>query len=218
VLVVWAYLFSDAGQRLIQNIIAIMALALAVRGVRNWNRERRDLRRAELAEKTLATAYRAKDAFRFVRSPAGWAGEGSTRKRGESEPKNISEALDRAFTPIERLNKMSDVFDELRSLHYSIAAAFGTKTAEPLDTFLTVHNEIIFAAHSQMRAIWRGGPTTEASIVRAERDEDVVWDGGEGDAITLRLDAAIAQLEATFRPHVEATFRPLSKIRLRRGR
>src|SRR3954470_23878952 len=113
---VWSFLISDAGQRLIQNLIAIGALFLAVRGVRNWNRERRDLRRAELAEKTLAAAYRAKDAFRFVRSPAGWGGEGSTRKRDEGESKTLSEALDRAFTPIERLNKMSEVFDELRSL------------------------------------------------------------------------------------------------------
>jgi hypothetical protein len=194
----------------------VFALVFAVRGVRTWNQERRDLRRAELAEKTLTIAHRAKDAIGVVRSPFGYAGEGSTRKREPNESDREAEALDRAFAPIERLNTIGDVFDEIQSLRYSLTAAFGRQVPEPLLVFLRVRNEIAGAARINMREALdavrgRDAAMDRNAVGRAERREAIIWEGlNDPDAIVARLDAAIADLERTFRPYVEATFRPLS--------
>jgi len=205
---IWAFILSEAGQRLIQNIIAVVALLFAIRGVRNWSRERRDLRRAELAEKTLVASYRAKDAIGFVRSPFGWGGEGATRKRGQNETADQTQALDSAFAPIERLNKASDIFEEVQSLRYSISAAFNPAAARPLSVFMEVRAEIIAACHSKMHDVNQPGPMNDAAIARSERTDAVIWEGyGEPEKIVPRIDQAITDLEKSFRPHVEASFR-----------
>lgn len=202
------FAISDAGQRMIQNAIALAALAFAIRGVRNWNQERRDLRRAELAEKTLATTLRAKDAIAFVRSVFGNAAEGETRKRGPNETPDQARALDSAFAPIERVNKVAAIFEEIQSLKYSISAAFSPPAAQPLSVFMEVRAEIIAASFSKMRDIDHPGPMNDAAIARSERNDAVIWEGyGEAETIVPRIDTAIAALEARFRPYVEATFK-----------
>ena len=204
----WTFVLSEPGQRLIQNVIAVTALVFAIRGVRNWSRERRDLRRAELAEKTLVAAYRAKDAIQFVRSPFGSVGEGATRKRDPNETTDQTQALDSAFAPIERLSRASEIFEEVQSLRYSIGAAFSLTAAKPLTVFMEVRAEIIAASHSKMRDATRDGRVTEAAIAHAEKMDAVIWEGyGEDEKIVPRLDQAIADLEKSFRPYVEATFR-----------
>lgn len=204
----WTFVLSEPGQRLIQNVIAVTALVFAIRGVRNWSRERRDLRRAELAEKTLVAAYRAKDAIQFVRSPFGWGGEGATRKRSGNETADQTQALDSAFAPIERLNKASDIFEEVQSLRYNIGAAFSLAAARPLSVFLEVRAEIIAASNSKMREATRTGPMSDAAIAHMEKTDAVIWEGyGEDEKIVPRLEQAIAELEKSFRPYVEATFR-----------
>ncbi len=169
--------------------VAITALTFAIRGVRNWNRERRDLRRAELAEKTLALGHRAFDAIATVRAPFAHAGEGASRRRGEGETPEIARALDIAFTPIERLNSAGEIFEEIKALRYSLAAAFSLHDAEPLLVFLTVHVEIASAAYSKMRDIL--GPRQRdqsAAIARSERNDAVIWSGyADPDPIAARL-------------------------------
>jgi hypothetical protein len=208
-----AFAISDAGQRLIQNGITLAALLVAIKGVRNWNQERRDLRRAELAEKTLATTYRAKDAIAFVRSPFGFGGEGQSRKHGANESEEKSAALDSAFAPIERANKAAAIFEEIQSLRYSISAAFSPAAAQPLSVFMEIRAEIIAASQSRMRDITQPGPINDAAIARSERNDAVIWEGyGEADTIVSRVDGAIAALEAQFRPYVEATFKPPNRF------
>lgn len=210
-----AFVISDAGQAFIQNVIAVVALIFAIRGVRTWRQERRDIRRAELAEQTLAVAHRAKDEIAMVRSPHGHGGEGSTRQRGPNESSQEAEALDGTFVPIERLNKIADVIDQIQGLRYSLTAAFGGEAAEPLMVFLQVRREIIVAAQINMRETFdavrgRRAPMDDKAVERSEKREAVIWEGSrDPDEIVARLDSAIADLERTFRPYVEAKFRPL---------
>jgi hypothetical protein len=212
----WEFVISESGQALTQNVIAASALAFAVRGVRTWRQERRDLRRAELAEQTLTVAYRAKDAFAMVRSPFSFGGEGATRPRGPNESDKEARALDQAFVPIERLYKIADLFDQIQGLRYSASAAFQPKAAEPLGVFLRIRNEINNVAMSDRReaanaARGQGATMDDKAIERSEKREAVIWEGSqEPDAIVARIDAAISELEQTMRPHVEANFRPLA--------
>ena len=201
------FLLSDAGQRLIQNVIAIVAIIFALRGVRNWNRERRDLRRAELAEQAIALGYKARDAFSAVRSPIGFGGEGSSRKQEDNESDSLKRARDRAYTPIERLKYVSAVFDEVQSARYSVTAAFGEKYSLPLLEFLKVRNEIVAVAHTKymMAEDITYGERRDQSFDR--KFEGTIWEGvSKPDAIKERLDAAVEKLENEFRQYVEARF------------
>ena len=201
------YLLSDPGQRLIQNILGILALCFAVRGVRNWNRERRDIRRGELAERALAHAYRLRDAISIVRSPFGFQGEGASRKSDSSETPEKKQRLDEAFTSIERLSQFKNEFEELATLAYSIDAAFGPKSAAPLREFNIVRNSIVVAARSRMRRAHRDAEQlSEHDLTAIERDEGIIWSGADDDQIAQKLNAAVSDLEARFRPFVEARF------------
>lgn len=205
------WFLSDAGQRLAQNIIAVAAIILAARGVRNWSRERRDLRRAELAEQSLAVAYRARDAISSVRSPFGHSGEGSSRKREPGETPEQQERRDSAFAPVERLSHIHSLFEELQSIKYNVTAAFGVAAAEPLNEFLKVRNEIISAA--RMRYTLHDRPPVRITPELQDlenRYEAVIWQLSETDEIASRLNAAVDQLEHKFRPYVEARFRAIT--------
>ena len=200
----WQSFFSSEGQAFLQNIIAALALVLAVGGVRDWNKERRDLRRAELAEKALAVAYRARDAISMVRSPAGHSDEGTSRQSESEETPSETQALNTAFTQIERLNGLRSMFEELQTLRYSISAAFGLKAAEPLLAFLNARFEIIMAAQAKMRDIRRGRVYDGE---RTEKRDAIIWEGwADKDPIKPLLNKAVADLEQAFRPYVEATF------------
>jgi hypothetical protein len=200
-----SWLGSPAGQQFIQNLIALAAIGLAARGVRNWNVERRDLRRAQLAEESLVAAYRAKDAISTVRSPLAYAAEGSSRTRQEGEPEDRRRDRDSAYVPFERLNRFADLFEEIQKLKYNVSAAFGTEAASPLNEFLMVRHQIFVAAKMKYMTSERGGHPREAI---ENQWEAVIWEGStEPDAIVARLDSAISQLEQKFRPYVEARFK-----------
>lgn len=206
----WNLFLSDVGQRLFQNLLAALALFFAVRGVRNWNLERRDIRRAELAEQALALAYRARDAIAEVRDPSSFGNEGSTRKRADDEAPESSRALDLAFVPIERLSRSAKVFDTMQSLAYNLDAAFGRDTASPLGQFRLARGKIWAASLSKMRRAAQTGERrqlTAQDIERAERDDAAIWSGLDGDEIKPAIDAAVKALEVAFRPYVEARFR-----------
>jgi hypothetical protein len=197
------WLFSEAGQTFLQNVIAGVAVFLAARGVRNWSLERRDLRRAELAEKSLEAAYRIRDTISAVRSPWSSGEEGSSRKREEGETDELRRLRDIAYVQIERLNKHAAQFEELLSLRYSVSAAFGKEPASLFDPFFTVRKDIINAARMKYRTSGRDGQYVE----QARQRDAVIWEGAEApDKIVDLLNEAIEKLEKRFRPYVEARF------------
>lgn len=207
--VFWEWFVLESTQRVLQTSIGALALIFAIRGVRNWNRERRDVRRAELAEQSLAVAYRARDAIATVRFGAGFSVEGSTRKPEPNETPALKDARDSAFIPIERLNDFNSVFEEIQTLRYAVTAAFGETAAKPLTQFLEVRNRIIAAARSNYRmASDPHALLTDAAAARMQKNDAILWDNmDESDPIKADLDASIAKLEAKFRPYVEASLK-----------
>jgi hypothetical protein len=203
----WQFFISDAGQRALQNLLGLAALFLAVRGVRNWNQERRDVRRAELAERALASAYRCRDVIANVRSPIGYQGEGQSRKAEEGETPGQKQQRDSAFVPVERLNAHQALFEELASLAYSLDAAFGPSAADPLLAFNRARFKIMAAARSKFRMVDSTQDLTERDIARMERDDATIWSGMDNDEISKDINDAVALLEVKFRPYVEASFR-----------
>ena len=69
----------------IQVLSVTIASMTAVYGISSWRRETKWKRKYELAEEVLSCFYEVSDSFDAIRNPAGYIGEGKTRKRNENE-------------------------------------------------------------------------------------------------------------------------------------
>ncbi len=77
---------------LLQLAAVVVAAIVGYLSVRTWQAERLDRRQGEVAEQVLTLLYEAPDRFASIRSPAGFAGEGSTRPREPNEGPTDAEA------------------------------------------------------------------------------------------------------------------------------
>lgn len=108
-----------------------------------YDRELHDhKRKTELAEQGFIAFHEARDAFVWVRSPASFAGEGTSRKPAPGETATQQERRNTYFIPIERLNRDRALFAKLQSLRYAFAAHFGESAIEPFRAISDVHNHI----------------------------------------------------------------------------
>lgn len=186
--------------------VAIAALAFVV-GINAWRREFVGKRRIELAEDVLALFYEAQDAIREIRNPAGFVGEGTTRKRVDNEREEVSQILDQAYVVFERYQKREKLFAELRSKKYRVMATFGSETDVSFDELNMIINEIFSAAHILGTYYWkRQGHSrmTEEEFQRhleqMNKYEAVFWSmGPEKDEIAPRVQRAVEKIEAIAR-------------------
>src|SRR5689334_4912630 len=93
-----------------KNASLILAVFFAIYGIDAWRREFIGKRRMELAEEVLALFYQARDIIEEIRSPFGYGGEGSTRKPSPNERPEDKDALDHAYSLVERYNKHIETF------------------------------------------------------------------------------------------------------------
>src|SRR5258706_15614439 len=115
----------------LQNLSVIIAALVAMFGIDAWRREHVGRRRMDLAEEVLALFYQARDVIRIIRSPAGWKGEGATRKPGPDESPEQKQALDQAYVVVERYDKHIEIFSRLQTLRYRFMAQVGVDKAKP---------------------------------------------------------------------------------------
>src|SRR5688500_8782738 len=98
----------------IEAASVVVASMIALATVNSWRAEQRRERQLEEATEALQLAYETTDAIKAIRSSFGTTGEGSTRKRLPDEPERVTEILDHAYAPIERLNHHQELFAKLR--------------------------------------------------------------------------------------------------------
>jgi len=184
------------------SFAAITASIVAIYGINSWRREFKGKRQMELAEDVLALFYRARDAIRAIRSPFGYAGEGTTRKPDKNETKEQKEARDRAHVASERFKKHQEVFNKLYSLRYRFMAEIGKDKAEPFDEIRKIINDISAAAFmlpdlwAPRRWRYYDEKKQEELFAQREKYEAIFWEGiSEKDEITKRVDKAISDIE-----------------------
>src|SRR4051812_5842817 len=136
-----------------QSISVILTCAFAIYGIDSWRREFVGKRRMELAEEALALFYQARDAIDAMRSPFGYAGEGTTRKPSEGEDPEDKDALDHAFTLVERYQRHAEMFSRSFALRYRFMAQLGVDAAEPFDGLGRVINELMLASRRLSRRV-----------------------------------------------------------------
>ncbi|MGB2863154.1 MAG: hypothetical protein WBC05_07490 [Sedimentisphaerales bacterium] len=185
-----------------QTIAICLASGVAIYGVESWRREFTGKRRIELAEDVLVLFYEAKDAIKFIRSPLGFIGEGSTRERGEDETPEQTRARNLAYVAIERYEKKREIFGKLGSLRYRFWAQIGRDKAEPFNEIKNVMDDI-FGASRRLARRWErrsqiSRPTElEALSEEIRRYEAIFWFGEEDDKIGERVEKAVSQMEDT---------------------
>lgn len=196
----------------IESVAVAIAAGAAVWGINAWRKEFVGKRRIELAEEVLALIYEAADNIRFMRSPAGFGGEGESRKIAEEETPEQKEARTRAFIPMERYNDNKAAFVRLYSLRYRFMAQFGQPSGEPIKKLDTIVSEIFFAAR-MLAQLWAQphryqsqiAAQRESHIKHVERYEAIFWARPSApDEIETRLASVVSEMETRCKKIIEA--------------
>jgi hypothetical protein len=203
----WAQIIA-----LVNTSAVFLGVGIAAWGLRKWRIEQIGKRQCELAEEALALSYEAQGVFDFIRSPIGFAGEGSTRKRSEGETEAEQKVLDQEFVSIERINNQADFFSRVQKLRPRFKALFGTEATEPLDEILKVRGDVILAArmlsHYAVDNIHASREERADSRANREKQQDVKWKGSSTpDLIDQRLSIARQKLETRISPLLKSRYR-----------
>lgn len=158
-------------------------------------------RHQDLAEEILTGFYELRDIMREVRSPAGYEGEGKSRKRQDHEPSDLSDRLDVYWTPLERLHRHRETVARLMSRQYRAVAWFGLDAAAPFRLMNEAIAQVATAANMMITTARARSGTTPPSW---ERWEAAIWWGGEDDEVSSKINEAVGAAEALCRPILSA--------------
>lgn len=194
--------------QLAQTIVIALAAMAGWFGVRTWRAERRDRRRAEIAEDAMQVLYDAPETFQSIRNPASSGGEGSSRRRDDNEKPEETAARDLDFVPLERINNSKEYFGRAAKLRSLVRIYFGEDAAKPLSTILKSRLDIIFAV--RMKNVLSRRDTSKMKPEDQEKHynkiqgyEDTFW-GDENDDFAKRIKAAVSDMEKFALPELHA--------------
>ena len=92
-----------------QSVSVILACMFTIYGIDSWRRE--FVGKPEWNSRTNPSVfYQARDAIEDMRSPFGYAGEGATWKASQGESPEHKDALDQAFSLVERYKRHAEMF------------------------------------------------------------------------------------------------------------
>jgi hypothetical protein len=183
---------------IIQYLCVSLASVFAVFGITKWRSEINYKKYTEIAEETRKLFYQVKDAVRVIRSPFGYQGEGSSRKRDSNENADDSKVMDQAYALIERMEKYSDLFIQLDSLRYKHISLFGIMRNDPFEQLSKIIRELRYSSY-RLSELWRrqnrlslyDESTKKSHFDEMEKWEAVFWEIKEDDEINKRIDEVI---------------------------
>jgi hypothetical protein len=111
------------------------------------------------------------------------------------------------YVAASRLENKTEFFSKLHARRYRFVAHFGPEAAKPYEEVRRVHDEIIIASRYLVSCAL-GGFTGDPKVPEQWKIT-VQFDPKKEDQIAKRLDAAIAQMEQTCRPIIQAGVKPL---------
>ena len=196
---------------IIQALSVATASIVAVFGISSWRREAKWKRKYELAEEVLSCFYDVSERFEIIRNPAGYVGEGKTRKRNENESKEESEILDNAYVVIERFEKEKASFVKLKSLKYRFMVLYGREAGNPFDEIDTLKNRLFLASHILGTRYWKDqgrlnftDEQFEKHLEGMRQQEEIFWSSLEdGDEFKESVNKTISKIESICRKIIE---------------
>lgn len=183
---------------------AVAAAWHAVRSLKAWRSEAIGRRKVEVAEDVLAGFYRVREIIFDARAPFVRAQE---MQAGEGEdPELIAKS---GYAPWRRIKSQWPFLMEWRSKRHTFAAWFGRESSTPYDEIERVLTEIRAAVESLVEHHEVPHSTIEYRdfIQFTRRIAFRTTPPKEEDAVTKRVDDAVAAVEATCRPVIEESAR-----------
>jgi hypothetical protein len=156
-------------------------------------------RKQEIAEEILAGVYELRAIVKGARFPASFSGESEGRPREPGEAEETARMRDSYYVPIARLDRSEERIVAILSKRFRAAALLGEEAAIQIDAFRVVMNEVRFAARMLNENV---GPYSERLPNEiAKKYRNTIWNmSADPDPIDLRLDGAVAKIEAVCRP------------------
>jgi len=177
----------------IRDIAALMASLAVLFGVNAWRRDFVGKRQIELAEEVLSLFYRARDAISHMRSPMAYSTESEHIVPVDGESPDRTHAR-RSVAPLyKRYEGYSELFADIHAARYRFMARFGDDDGKPFDDLRKTLNEIFVAA--DMMVMTAGDSRSDDARQRWLSYTNKVWGQGEDDQITLKVNAAVRNLE-----------------------
>jgi len=189
---------------IIQALSVIIASIIAYYGISSWRKETMWKRKYELAEEVLSCFYEVSENFDTIRNPAGYVGEGKTRKRNENESPEESKILDSAYVVIERFEKVKAPFIKLKSLKYRFMVLFGKESEKPFNKIIKLTNKLFLASHRLGYKYWKDQVRQKFTdekfdyhLKKMHEQEAIFWaDFGEKeDVFKNDVDEVISEIE-----------------------
>lgn len=209
----WGSLLG-AGATTFGGVAVLIAAKRAATTFEAWKEQKREERRMELAEQTLALAYRVRNAFAAIRSPASFGGEhdqarkklveGNSIREGQDDP--VAQRLITAQIALLRLAFHQKTWDALAELTPTVKAVFGNALFEQLEGFWKLQGKVHSAAIIYGRTRELFDPTREQIIEHNQMQHDLersFWAmpmENEPDEIADSVDAIIDTLETELAP------------------
>jgi len=187
--------------QVVEVVSVVGTSVIALLTVGSWRAEHRYTRRAELAGEGLTLAYEAADVIQAVRSNFGYESDGSTRKRMPNETPQLTERLDDAFTPVERLCQHDELFGKLRAMRYRMMVEFGRAWEKRFDELFEVRHKLIVRCRRAMRLIrdQHESPDGEVTVKQEqfwEEFEQLRWQQDDPDPVDVQVQGVVQRLEA----------------------
>ena len=189
--------------RLLQKERLEGEMALAERRFK-YERDLIHLKRGrEVAEKALSLVYQARDSIRGARSHGIRGGEGASRPRLPDEEREIGEARDTYFVPIERLQRDTEIFSGMHSLKYEVSALFGNDATGPINALLDARWQVLSAAQMLIQTALLEGPSQVTESMLPIR-QTAFAAGQQPDKIETQMAAALENMEDFCRPILQS--------------
>ena len=188
----------------LQTLSIVVASASIALGINAWRRSFVGQKKIDLAEETLDEFYQARDALSAIRNPMSFGGEGSSRKRHETETEDESQILDNAFIVFERYEKYSELFSRLDSKKYRFSMYFGGENRAHFDELRAIVFEVLASSRKLSRHWLDQGRKNftdeqfERHLERMHAAEAVFWEGGGPDGIDPvkdRIEILVPKIE-----------------------
>jgi hypothetical protein len=190
-----------------ETFSAIVISGVAIIGLNTWRKEIRGKTEFELAKKYLGTIYRIRKAIRSVRNPLITTGEmrESLLKRGSTEA-----TIDADIEDHQKRNwavygvRWDKVVEQLKTLDDDLIEAEVVWGKEAVD-LVKEFDAIVRRFRGELEIFLMG-------LAPRQMDENDIYDSGEGDAFSTKIEEAIKPVETFLKPYVSKKPRRTLKL------
>ncbi|NDV24542.1 hypothetical protein [Desulfovibrio sp. JC022] len=167
---------------------------VAIFGINAWRKEIQYKRNSELAEKSLFLIYEARTAIKAIRNSFSSGIEYASRKINDDEDPKAKRALDMSYVVFSRIDKQSELFNEIRTTRQRCRVLFGEAELECFDDVFDIIREIQIATRKLARRYWPKNPEIlspekkEAFYDEMYALEDIIWETTD-DEISKKCNA-----------------------------